>query len=48
MDDSNNKPIMNTQELNNAIRIELNRQDSVVKQLSKESGVAEHIIRVDH
>jgi hypothetical protein len=48
MDDINNKIIMSTQELNNAIRIELNRQDSVVKQLSKESGIAEHVIRVDH
>ncbi|RIA80209.1 hypothetical protein C1645_838618 [Glomus cerebriforme] len=35
----------NIQELNDAIRIELNRQDSVVKQLSKKFGMTEHVIR---
>ncbi|CAG8497436.1 8146_t:CDS:2 [Funneliformis caledonium] len=43
--DSNDKTIMNTQDLNNAIRVELHRQNTVVKQLSKDSGIEEHVIR---
>ncbi|CAI2169982.1 19904_t:CDS:2 [Funneliformis geosporum] len=45
MDSNDNKTIMNTQDLNNAIRVELNRQNTVINQLSKDSGIEEHIIR---
>jgi hypothetical protein len=44
---NNNDDTMNIQELNEAIHIELNRQDSVVKELSKKFGMTELVIRVD-
>ncbi|CAG8664398.1 9202_t:CDS:2 [Rhizophagus irregularis] len=43
--DNNNNNTTNIQELNEAIRIELDRQDSVIKQLSDKFGMTENVIR---